>query len=595
MLPPLPRLAALVLIILGLGTPAGAVELRNGDLVVVDAGRSAPNAQPARVIRIDPVSGEQTLVSEGGLLVSPVAVAVQGTSTIFVSDSGAGPNQGAILRIDPADGAQTVVEGSFAGLLGMARDPASGDLFAADASEATLFRVDADAGGKAPVSGGGLLALPQAVTVAPSGLIFVTSFATSAWRVVGINPAVPGSQTSVASDFGLPAGIAADPSGMLWVADAQSAEIVRVDPGTGAKAALPGGGQLVIPFGIAVSGSQLFVTDWGALSVPPAVILKSSTTGAESVVSPGGLLNEPWAVAVVPEPAGGLLGASVWLALAWLRARRRRAAGVVAQRAHHALPALAIGLALGGAPAAQAQEVQELSNTAATEAQVGALFERTGPGLVASTDGNVNGVHVDTRVWRGRSGTAADGLFLYDYRVEPSPERRNLPLSFSLPFAPLGQLDIDAAGPPDDSAHCGDCTSDPAPTVPATALRITEGSRVVFDFPDGIEATSASLLLFSGQPPFAGAGRIQLEGVGSGSLLVLPEPAGAVTGWAAFAAFAALAAPSAGRGTRRGAMPRLRASAGPSATRRACGRARRALRTRRCRARGTCPPAPGTR
>jgi sugar lactone lactonase YvrE len=317
------RWLAAALALLGFGAPASAVELRAGDLVVVDAGRSSPTVQPPRVLRVDPVSGAQTLISAGGLLVAPVAVALAGTGAIFVSDSGGGPNQGAILRIDPATGGQQVVEGSFGGLLGVARDRASGNLYAADAAEATLFRVDPLSGGKTPVSSGGLLALPQAVAVAPSGLVFLTSFATNAWRIVRVDPAVVGSQTSIASGFELPSGIAADASGQLWVVDAQTATVVRVDPATGGKTPLASGGQLVVPFGIAAAaGGQLVLTDWGTASVPPAVIRKNATTGAETLVSSGGLLNEPWAVAVVPEPAEGLLAASALLALAGLRARR---------------------------------------------------------------------------------------------------------------------------------------------------------------------------------------------------------------------------------------------------------------------------------
>ncbi len=76
----------------------------NGDILVADAS--------AGVIRVDPVTGAQTIVSSGGLLQSIHSVAVEANGDIVVADTGAA----AVIRIDPVTGAQSIV--SSGGTLG---------------------------------------------------------------------------------------------------------------------------------------------------------------------------------------------------------------------------------------------------------------------------------------------------------------------------------------------------------------------------------------------------------------------------------------------------------------------------------------------
>ena len=90
----------------------------DGNILVTDISADA-------VFRVDPVTGEQSTVSQAGLLESPVGIAVDTNGDIYVSDDGTDM----ILRIDPITGLQTVVsmDGFFQGLRDLAID-ASGDL-----------------------------------------------------------------------------------------------------------------------------------------------------------------------------------------------------------------------------------------------------------------------------------------------------------------------------------------------------------------------------------------------------------------------------------------------------------------------------------
>ena len=68
-------------------------------------------AADGRIIRVDPASGAQAVVSAGGELVDPAGIAVAPDGTLFVVENvGVGPARDpAVVRIDPATGAQSVV------------------------------------------------------------------------------------------------------------------------------------------------------------------------------------------------------------------------------------------------------------------------------------------------------------------------------------------------------------------------------------------------------------------------------------------------------------------------------------------------------
>ena len=105
---------------------ASAQALTPGDIYVSD-----PNAFAGAggVIKINPTTGAQTAVSQGGLFVDPVYLAVSAAGDLFVVDS-ASQGSGAVIRVNPSTGAQTLVSsgGLLDGPAGIAIG-ANGDLF----------------------------------------------------------------------------------------------------------------------------------------------------------------------------------------------------------------------------------------------------------------------------------------------------------------------------------------------------------------------------------------------------------------------------------------------------------------------------------
>src|SRR6266850_348546 len=98
--------------------PFGIALDADGNILVTDTGCASHNctaggSRAQAVYRINRVSGAVTTVSSGGYLDSPYGIAVEASGGILVTDatSNVSPltGQGGIIRIDPVTGAQTVV------------------------------------------------------------------------------------------------------------------------------------------------------------------------------------------------------------------------------------------------------------------------------------------------------------------------------------------------------------------------------------------------------------------------------------------------------------------------------------------------------
>ncbi len=122
-----------LLLSLGLGIvclafgKAAAVSLNPGDILVAD---SSDFGGSAGVIRVDPETGAQTVVSSGGVFVNPAGIAIAANGDLLAADENTfgGPcpvGCGGIVRVDPTTGAQTVVSsgGDFANAFGLAIVP----------------------------------------------------------------------------------------------------------------------------------------------------------------------------------------------------------------------------------------------------------------------------------------------------------------------------------------------------------------------------------------------------------------------------------------------------------------------------------------
>jgi hypothetical protein len=256
-----------------------------GSLYVVDMGAFAQGTNPAadgRVIRVDPATGTQSLVSQGGELVDPAGITVAPDGTLFVVENvGVGPAQDpAVIRIDPATGAQSVLTrgGNLCYPFGIAREP-SGNLIVTDFGDlvvggstqincpqdfGSVVRV-APAGGQSLLSfndvpnPGNLLRGVFGAAVEASGGILVVNQTGAQAAVAAINP-TNGSQTAVTPNsspgdaFELPQRVAVLPDGNLLVADYalndQEGGLVSVDRGTGAARIMRQGTLFNNPLGV---------------------------------------------------------------------------------------------------------------------------------------------------------------------------------------------------------------------------------------------------------------------------------------------------------------------------------------------------------
>ena len=141
-----------------------------GDLLVVDRGTAY--GVPASVIRVDRVTGAQTRIAIAGNLHAPQDVVVQGDGKLLVLDGGTGSGA-RLVRIVPITGAQTVV--LDAGLIGkgpggVALEP-DGRVLVSDAF-GNLYRVNPTLGVRASLGSiAGALVMDLAVEANGDGLV----------------------------------------------------------------------------------------------------------------------------------------------------------------------------------------------------------------------------------------------------------------------------------------------------------------------------------------------------------------------------------------------------------------------------------------
>ncbi len=275
---------------------AAAVTLAPGDIVIADQGDL-----PA-IIRIDPTTGNQTIVSSGGLLAVPRGVALDANGDILVAVR-FGPING-VVRVDPATGNQTIVSsaGNFLAPADLALD-ANGDILVADFNRGVI-KVDPMTGAQTVVASGGNLTTVNGIAIAANGDILISDFDefnVGPGEVIRVNP-VTGAQTVVSAggNFLNPAGIAIAANGDIVVANqgffpGGVNTIIRVDPASGAQAVVFSSSS-ILPAAIALDANgDIVAADFfgGVVRVDPV-------TGTHTVVSSGGSLATPVGIAIVP-------------------------------------------------------------------------------------------------------------------------------------------------------------------------------------------------------------------------------------------------------------------------------------------------------
>jgi DNA-binding beta-propeller fold protein YncE len=285
----------------------------DGNLVVADLGAPCTAGgcpHDGRIIRVDPLTGAQSLVSSGGELVDPAGLAVAPTGQLWVVDSLEADNNGAVIRIDPRSGAQTVVSRNRAGgapfdlPFGIAvdRDGSlvvtnrvhSGQLGSHCPAGGRILRVNPVTGDSSVIAAGNPLAWPLGVALEPGGDIVVANECATPGRLIRVGAQQPVITPRTGPDlFAISERVALDPSGALLVTDygtpaAGEGGIVKVDPVTGAQALVSRGDLFNYPLGIAVVANR---PPTAALTLSPSPVAAGRTVRLDASASrdPDGL------------------------------------------------------------------------------------------------------------------------------------------------------------------------------------------------------------------------------------------------------------------------------------------------------------------
>jgi sugar lactone lactonase YvrE len=255
----------------------------DGSLLVADMGAYAtPSARTpdGRIVRVDPVTGQQSLVTSGNLLVDPAGLAVAPDGLIYVIENVGLLGQPGVVRVNPATGAQTLVTqgGQLCYPFGIAVHP-NGSVLVTDYGDfsdgTTVINCTYDFGALVKVDPvtksqmilsrnaaqwGNLLRNPLGVTVEPGGRILLVN-QNGGTAVVALDPET-GVQDAETTNSGtdrvvLPQRPALTPDGDVLVSDFtlddMEGGLVSVD--------LPDGGQSIVrqdrqlfnnPLGVAV-------------------------------------------------------------------------------------------------------------------------------------------------------------------------------------------------------------------------------------------------------------------------------------------------------------------------------------------------------
>jgi sugar lactone lactonase YvrE len=183
-----------------------------------------------------------------------------------------------------------------------------GELFVSDTGCLGLVRIDPATQSQTVVACGGALGVPFGIAIERSGMLLVAN-AQALLRVdseTGKSAVVSAPGLSQSS-FRYPLAVTVADNGDIFVADALG-PIFHVDPNTGAQTLITSGGLLERPQGIAVKGHNLYVTDVATPDMNFGVgriIRIDLNTGQQTELSKGANLMGP--VGIVIEPDGDLI------------------------------------------------------------------------------------------------------------------------------------------------------------------------------------------------------------------------------------------------------------------------------------------------
>jgi hypothetical protein len=284
-----------------------------GDILVVDPGAGDGSAGRGALLRIDPATGRQTLVSAGHNFASPAGVALDTEGNALVADVSAVDGNGALIRVDRITGAQTVLSSgnSF-------RDPTSlvvtplGRIVVADLTAfggtGGLIVVDAQTGTQVKLASGDPLRKPTTVAVddphAESFVALNSEMTANAEWLIRVDPHGQNLRAAAGSLATGDVGLAVDTARRILLGQHRSGsapEVIALAP-DGSQAVLHSGPPLVRPSRLRLDNSGgIVITDWPPDNSAPAKVIRIRLSdGQATTVSTAGMLRNPLDIAVVP-------------------------------------------------------------------------------------------------------------------------------------------------------------------------------------------------------------------------------------------------------------------------------------------------------
>jgi hypothetical protein len=268
----------------------------DGSLLVADMGAYATptdRTPDGRIIRVDPVSGHQSVVAQGEHLVDPAGLALAPDGTIYVVENVGTSASPGVIAVNPTTGAQTVV------------------------------------------TQGGELCYPFGIAVGADGSLLVTSYGDFSdgttivncpydfGALIQIDPATK-AQSILSRNapewgnfFRNPLGVTVDPAGRILIVNQNGGTaLIAVDPGTGVQdAETPNTStdRIVVPQRASFTpDGDVVVSDYTLDDLEGGLVSVNLSTGAQSILRQDRtLFNNPLGVAVVVNrpPAAALSAA----------------------------------------------------------------------------------------------------------------------------------------------------------------------------------------------------------------------------------------------------------------------------------------------
>ena len=280
-----------------------AVSLKSGDII-------ATHYRTAEVFLVDPISGDLTVISSGGLLIEPCHVTLDSSGNILVADMYRG-----VIRIDPISGTQTLIS-SLDGAFGIAFGN-NGKIYVSTFvgtppnSSAAILKIDPSSGIATVVSSDDNFLIPREIEIDSNGDILVADQGIGYLvdgAIINVN-SVTGDQT-ILSSGGMIAtirGLAIENNDQILVGENSSPPIIiRIDPTTGSQAAVSTGGLFISPIGIALeeNGSILVADNGTGAPGDGGIIRIDADTGAQSLLvsaaTSNGMFKNGRGITVVP-------------------------------------------------------------------------------------------------------------------------------------------------------------------------------------------------------------------------------------------------------------------------------------------------------